>query len=80
MLLTLITTHTPATDLGYLLHKYPDRFQSLDLSVGRAHVFYPKAAAEETTVALLLDINPIDLVRGRQHEASLEQYVNDRPT
>ena len=79
MLLTLTTTHTPATDLGYLLHKHPDRFQSLDLSVGKAHVFYPKATAEETTAALLLDINPIDLVRGRQHEASLEQYVNDRP-
>ena len=79
MLLTLTTTHRPATDLGYLLHKHPDRFQSLDLSVGKAHVFYPKATEEETTVALLLDINPIDLVRGRQHERSLEQYVNDRP-
>ena len=79
MLLTLTTTHSPATDLGYLLHKHPARFQSLDLSVGKAHVFYPKATEAETTVALLLDINPIDLVRGRQHEASLEQYVNDRP-
>ena len=61
MLLTLTTTHSPATDLGYLLHKHPARFQSLDLSVGKAHVFYPKATEAETTVALLLDINPIDL-------------------
>lgn len=28
------TTHRPANDLGYLLHKHPQRFQSLDLSFG----------------------------------------------
>ena len=79
MLLTLTTTHRPATDLGYLLHKHPDRFQTFDLSGGKAHVFYPEASDERCTVALLLDLDPIQLVRGRQHVASLEQYVNDRP-
>ena len=32
MLLTITTTHQPATDLGFLLHKHPARFQSFDLS------------------------------------------------
>ena len=43
MLLTLTTTHQPATDLGYLLHKNPTRLQSFDLTFGKAHVFYPEA-------------------------------------
>ena len=46
MLLTLSTTHHPATDLGYLLHKNPARVQAFDLSFGRAHVFYPQATSE----------------------------------
>jgi 3' terminal RNA ribose 2'-O-methyltransferase Hen1 len=83
MLLTLTTTHPPATDLGYLLHKNPARAQSFDLSSGRAHVFYPEATAERCTAALLLELDPVGLVRGRQGPAgnhfSLEQYVNDRP-
>ena len=29
MLLTLLTTYNPAGDLGYLLHKHPDRLQTL---------------------------------------------------
>jgi RNA repair, ligase-Pnkp-associating, region of Hen1 len=29
MLLTITTTHRPATDLGYLLHKHPVRFQPI---------------------------------------------------
>ncbi len=83
MLLTLTTTHNPATDLGFLLHKHPDKFQSIDLSVGKAHVFYPESSAERTTIALLLDIDPIDMVRGARNLSgkgfSLGQYVNDRP-
>ena len=43
MLLTITTTHRPATDLGYLLHKHPESHQTFDLSVGTAHVFYPEA-------------------------------------
>jgi hypothetical protein len=83
MLLTITTTHQPATDLGYLLHKHPDRFQSVDLAVGKAHVFYPESSVEKTTAALLLDVDPIDMVRGNRNlkgkEFSLGQYVNDRP-
>ena len=77
MLLTLSTTHRPATDLGYLLHKNPARAQVFDLPFGKAHVFYPEASEERCTAALLLDIDPIGLVRGRG--AVLTDYVNDRP-
>lgn len=83
MLLTIATTHKPATDLGFLLHKHPDKFQSVDLSIGKAHIFYPDSSEDKTTVALLLDIDPIDLVRGARNLSgkgfSLGQYVNDRP-
>ena len=83
MLLTITTTHLPATDLGFLLHKHPDKFQSVDLSIGKAHVFYPESSEASTTVALLLDIDPIDLVRGARNLSgkgfALGQYVNDRP-
>jgi 3' terminal RNA ribose 2'-O-methyltransferase Hen1 len=85
MLLTITTTHSPATDLGYLLGKHPDslserlrqRFQTFELTFGRAQVFYPEATAEYCTAALLLEIDPVKLVRGTG--TSLDQYVNDRP-
>jgi 3' terminal RNA ribose 2'-O-methyltransferase Hen1 len=83
MLLTITTTHRPATDLGFLLHKNPARPQSDDLSFGRAHVFYPEATEECCTAALLLEVDPIALARGRGERAGegqpLEPYVNDRP-
>ncbi len=83
MLLTISTTHRPATDLGYLLHKNPGRFQSFQLPFGKADVFYPVAEAERCTAALLLDIDPVGLVRpkaGASNSAGwLQQYVNDRP-
>jgi 3' terminal RNA ribose 2'-O-methyltransferase Hen1 len=83
MLLTLTTTHSPATDLGYLLHKHPDRAQSFDLSFGKAHVFYPEADADRCTMALALEVNPVELVRGKVgakgQKQTLEQYVSDRP-
>ena len=83
MLLTISTTHRPATDLGYLLHKNPGRFQSFTLPFGRADVFYPEAEAERCTAALLLDIDPVGLTRpkaGASNSAAwLQQYVNDRP-
>jgi 3' terminal RNA ribose 2'-O-methyltransferase Hen1 len=78
MLLTITTTHRPATDLGYLLHKNPARVQSFDLAFGKAHVFYPEASEERCTAALLMDINPVGLVR-RDGGFALAQYVNDRP-
>jgi 3' terminal RNA ribose 2'-O-methyltransferase Hen1 len=83
MLLTLTTTHAPATDLGYLLHKNPAKLQTFELSFGEAHVFYPEATPERCTAALLLDVDPVGLVRGRKGPAgegfALEQYVSDRP-
>src|SRR5205809_1350020 len=82
MLLTLTTTHDPATDLGYLLHKNPAKLHSFELSFGKAHVFYPEASSHRCTVALLLEVDPVGLVRGKrgQHEGgTLDQYVNDRP-
>ena len=80
MLLTIATTHQPATNLGFLLHKNPGRFQSYDLSFGKAHVFYPEASAERCQACLLLDVDPVGMVRGKgQGEGLLDQYVNDRP-
>lgn len=82
MLLTISTTHQPATDLGYLLHKNPARLQTEELSFGKAYVFYPDASIDLCTVALLVEIDPVALVRGRGpagEGGQLEQYVNDRP-
>jgi 3' terminal RNA ribose 2'-O-methyltransferase Hen1 len=82
VLLTITTTHRPATDLGYLLHKNPARVQVFELSFGVAHVFYPEATEDRCTAALLLDVDPVGLVRGRGPAGegfALQQYVNDRP-
>lgn len=79
MLLTITTTHQPATDLGYLLCKHPDRVQTFPLAFGKAHVFYPEAGPDRCTAALLIDVDPIGLVRGKRGERTLDQYVNDRP-
>lgn len=71
-----------ATDLGFLLHKHPDRLQRFEVYGGAAFVFYPEATPERCTVALLLEVDPIALVRGRNRDRSgfsLAQYVNDRP-
>ena len=83
MLLTISTTYSPATDLGYLLHKHPARMQSFKLTFGQAHVFYPEARTEKCTAALLLDVDSVALVR-RPHgqfaeNFALAQYVSDRP-
>ena len=64
MLLTITTTRAPATDLGYLLHKHPGRMQSFEVASGTAHVFYPEAADGQCTAALLLEVDPVALVRG----------------
>jgi 3' terminal RNA ribose 2'-O-methyltransferase Hen1 len=86
MLLTITLTEPPATDLGFLLHKHPDRMQSFDVSAGQAHVFYPEAGERRCTAALSLEIDPIALVRGHRRSGtggpeafSLAEYVNDRP-
>jgi len=77
VLLTITTTRAPATDLGYLLHKHPGRVQSFDVSSGTAHVFYPEADGERCTAALLLEVDPVGLVRGPGD--GITHYVNDRP-
>ncbi|MFE8944890.1 3' terminal RNA ribose 2'-O-methyltransferase Hen1 [Streptomyces sp. NPDC007856] len=76
----------PATDLGYLLHKHPDKAQKFSTSYGTAHVFYPEADDLRCTAALLLEIDTLALVRrgkgkgrGGAPDAALAQYVNDRP-
>ncbi|MFH8559573.1 3' terminal RNA ribose 2'-O-methyltransferase Hen1 [Streptomyces sp. NPDC017988] len=89
MFLTISTTGTPerpATDLGFLLHKHPGKAQAFSTSYGTAHVFYPEATAGRCTAALLLEIDPVALVRrgkgkgrGGAPDAALARYVNDRP-
>lgn len=82
MLLTLTTTHQPATELGFLLYKHPDKHQTFSLPFGTAHVFYPEATDRRCTAAMVLDVDPIALVRGRRGaggDGLLDQYVNDRP-
>lgn len=81
MLLTITYRGPQATDLGYLLHKNPSRAQKFELSFGRAYVFYPVAEETECTAALLIDLNPIDLARGKagSTEGGLFDYINDRP-
>ncbi|MET9463624.1 3' terminal RNA ribose 2'-O-methyltransferase Hen1 [Streptomyces sp. NPDC006544] len=89
MFLTISTTGSPerpATDLGFLLHKHPAKVQAFSTSYGTAHVFYPEATAERCTAGLLLEVDPVALVRrgqgkgrGGTPDAALAQYVNDRP-
>ena len=83
MFLTITSTASSATDLGFLLHKHPGKVQSFDAAVGRAHVFYPEATDARCTAALLLEVDPVGLVRGKRFGGSdafsLAQYVNDRP-
>ncbi|MET7481927.1 3' terminal RNA ribose 2'-O-methyltransferase Hen1 [Streptomyces sp. NPDC005538] len=89
MFLTITTTGTPelpATDLGFLLHKHPEKAQAFSTSYGTAHVLYPEADAGRCTAALLLEVDAVALVRrgkgkgrGGAPDAALAQYVNDRP-
>lgn len=82
MLLSITNKKSPATDLGYLLHKNPSRCQEINLNFGRAYVFYPEATDKVCTASLLLDIDPVGMVRrkaGHVGGAPLGQYVNDRP-
>lgn len=87
MFVSITTTREPATDLGFLLHKNPARAHELELAFGRAHMFYPEASAHRCTFALVLDVDPIALIRGSEARGRhgqpqgvlLDQYVNDRP-
>jgi 3' terminal RNA ribose 2'-O-methyltransferase Hen1 len=87
VLLTISTTHRPATDLGFLLHKNPGRHHLAEFGFGTAHVFYPEASDDRCSAAVLVDVDPVGLVRGpgsgRERAPAgrfaLGHYVNDRP-
>lgn len=91
VLLTITTTHDPADELGYLLGKHPDRMHRVELSFGVATLCFPEVTSRRCTAALVVDVDPVRLVRGgpggwapggrsgRGDGASLGQYVNDRP-
>lgn len=82
MFLSITTTQHPATNLGYLLHKHPDKVQTFSTTGGKAHVFFPEASDERCTAVLLLDIDPVELVRSLKvpgESRMLQHYVNDRP-
>jgi 3' terminal RNA ribose 2'-O-methyltransferase Hen1 len=80
MLLTIRTTQQPATDLGFLLHKHPEHVHTREFPFGSATVFYPEATDDACTAAVLLDVDPVGMVRGRGRKGGAEdQYVNDRP-
>jgi len=66
MLLSITNRGTQATDLGFLLHKNPANLHSAALTFGQAHVFYSSASSEVCTANLLLEIDPVELVRGAQ--------------
>ncbi|MEM9879768.1 MAG: 3' terminal RNA ribose 2'-O-methyltransferase Hen1, partial [Pseudomonadota bacterium] len=82
MLLKIATTHPPATDLGFLLRKNPTNVHRADLSFGQSVIFYPEAHENRCEAALVLDVDPIKLVRGHRGQSRqtlLDHYVNDRP-
>lgn len=81
MLLSITTHHQPATELGFLLHRHPERLQSFELGFGKAHVFYPEANEDRCTACLLLDVDPVAITRGKnlRQRDLLGHYVNDRP-
>jgi 3' terminal RNA ribose 2'-O-methyltransferase Hen1 len=82
LFLSITNTKAPASDMGYLLHKNPDGVQSFDIPSGRVHIFYPENSENRCTLALLTDIDPVTLVRGRsgsEESGPLEHYINDRP-
>jgi len=74
MLLTITNTKAPATDLSYLLHKNPSRVQCFELSFGKVQVFYPEASINRCTAALLLDLDPVGLVRARRGPAAKAEW------
>lgn len=80
MFVSIATTHTPASDLGYLLHKHPGRVHETELPFGKAVLFYPHVSDQRCEAAIVLDVDPIGLVRGKgRADGLLDQYVNDRP-
>lgn len=83
MFLKIATTHQPATDLGFLLRKNPANVHRADLAVGKSIIFFPEATEDRCEAVLALDVDPVQLVRGRKGsnrgQSMLDHYVNDRP-
>ena len=82
MLMSISSAGTQGEDLGFLLHKHPERVRSVSVGNGEAHVFYPEASPQRTTATLFVEVDPVRLsrrVRGERSSANLEPYVNDRP-
>ncbi|MEY2759879.1 MAG: hypothetical protein RIR33_3657 [Pseudomonadota bacterium] len=80
MFVSIATTHRPATDLGFLLMKHPERVHEVDLNFGKGVLLYPEASEDRCEAVLMIDVDPVGLVRGRgMSEGMLDQYVNDRP-
>jgi len=77
MLLTISTTYQPATDLGFLLMKNPDNVHAVNLPFGTVTLFFPEASAERCTAAVTLELDVVELVRGKGKIE--DQYVSDRP-
>jgi hypothetical protein len=66
VLLTITNSGDHAMDLGFLLHKNPANLHSADLAFGKAYVFYTAATTEQCTACLLMELDPVELVRGAQ--------------
>lgn len=79
MLLEITSTTPPATDLGFLLAKNPSRVQAYPLAFGQAHVFYPEAEEARCTAALLVEVDPVALLRRCGDDRAWAQRVMDRP-
>jgi len=80
MFVSIATTHRPATDLGFLLMKHPERLHEVELNFGKATIFYPEASESRCEAAMVVDVDPVGLVRGKgESDGFLDQYVNDRP-
>jgi SAM-dependent methyltransferase len=83
MVVSISTRRNPATDLGFLLRKHPDRTGAFRQTFGMAHVVFPEASPECCTCALIVEVDPVGLIRRRRGPSgeggALDQYVNDRP-
>ena len=82
MILTISTKQNNAHELGYLFNKHPNRPQAYNPPFGKSYVFYPLCNADECCISLVLDVDPVGLVRKKPAGGGmmpLEQYVNDRP-
>lgn len=82
MFLSLTLTGPDAPVLGHLLHKHPDRVQTFTLPVGDATVFYPESTPQRVRAALLLEVDPIGMVKRRlksRDGLAPGDYVTDRP-